>query len=642
MSAHLLQIQWLSKAVPWKVLFDDLDFLIFPGDKIWLVWDNGAWKSTLLKIIAWTEDEDAWSITYDQTKTIWMLSQKQHFPNNTTVKEVLYCHESPIGTLLYTYAEAVANKDSDRLPWLVEEIQAVDGRSWQHKIETASNKLWLGPLLDKTIEQCSWGECKRLALAKLLIDEPDFLILDEPTNHLDVAMIDRLEQYLSSTHRTVLLVTHDRYFLERICDSIAELDRWKLYTYSGNYTEFCQQKVKRLELEAHTYHKTKQKYKDELWWMKKQASARSTKSNKRKENFENLSSDLRHKRNQLEDKRGSIDISLQQKRLWGNIISLHNIHKAFWEQAIVSWFSYNFSAWERIGIVWKNGVGKSTFIEILVWKQQPDQGTVKTWKTITTAVYKQEYIDFEPHKKVIDLIKDVAEYITVKNGKQISASQLLETFLFSKRQQQQRARTLSWWERRRIGLIQTFMKNPNFLILDEPTNDFDIRTITVLEEFLKRFKWCIVVVSHDRYFLDNTIDTLFIFEGEWHIRPFPWNYSARKDSLIDQDSLTWSANWGTCEWDSSDSAQSSWEKTGEYLDKQSKKKRWLSNNERKEYKQLGMQIEQRENERHALHVRMQQEDFSHTEIKELSQQLADLWARIEKAETRRFELAERK
>jgi len=438
-----LDIRNLTIKAPHKILCDKIEFSINSGSKVALVAKNGAGKTSLLKVIAGTEEAYEWEITFAPRTKLGYLSQDEKFDQEQTVLDTLFLHDSPEWQAIKAYEHAIAN-DGD-LETHVAKIEELNARDYETKVNIVINQLKLHEILDRQIRLCSGGEVKRVALARVLIDDPDLLILDEPTNHLDVEMIERLEVYLSRSKRTLLLVTHDRYFLERICDQILELDQGTMYSYPGNYSKFLELRQKREEDEAQQRHQLKQVMRKELEWIKKAPRARENKSSFRTKAFYELEDKYKSLKKIQRTKGQKIEIDLEHRRLGGKILRLHNVYKAFDHKKIVEKFSYDFRAWERVGLIGSNGVGKSSFIQLLMWDALPDSWDIRRGDTIQMALYEQKQKDLDRTKTVLEIVKDKAEYITLGKGNKVSASQLLERFLFSPKQQHQKAYTLSGW-----------------------------------------------------------------------------------------------------------------------------------------------------------------------------------------------------
>jgi len=630
----ILEIKNLTIPAPHKILCDKINFSITAWSKVALVAKNGAGKSSLLRVIAWEDEAYEGDVLFGPRIRMWYLSQDEQFDQSRTVLDTLFLHDSEQGQAIKAYEHALAN-NTDDLESLVQKIEELNARDYESRVNIVINKLQLHEILDRQVQHCSGGEVKRVALARILIDDPDLLILDEPTNHLDVEMIERLEVYLRRSKRTVLLVTHDRYFLERICYQILELDQWTIYSYPGNYSKFLELKDKREADEAQQRHELKQIMRKELERMRKAPRARENKSSFRTKAYFELEDKYKSLKKTQRNAGKKIEIDLAERRLGGKILRLHNIYKAFDHKKIVEKFSYDFRAGERVGLIGKNGVGKSSFINLLMWSSLPDSWDIRVWDTIQMALYQQKQQIIDESKTVLQIVKDKAEYITLGKGKKISASQLLDQFLFTPKQQHQKAHTLSWWERRRLHLLTILITNPNFLILDEPTNDLDIHTLQVLEDFLLNYKGCLIIVSHDRFFMDKVVDHLLVFEWDGIISDFPWNYSDytyhKEQKKLEEEQSS----------DMQVRPSSLWETNDTLIKNQANKKKSLSNKEREEYAMLSSEIERLETRKQEINLELANGSLDHTGIKTLSTELAKLVTKLQEYETRWFELEER-
>lgn len=585
-----LKVNNLSKSYTSKVLIDNLDMNILRWQKIALVAKNWAGKSTLLKLLMWEIDMGDGAIERKQGIRIWYLSQDIKLDENKTVREFLF--------------------DFDLV------------KDWEQEVElnVAVNKLGIKPYIDQSIKSLSGWEKKRVALAKVLMWDPEMLILDEPTNHLDLDMIERLERYLKNQHITLFMVTHDRYFLERICTDIFELYRWEIYKFPGNYSYYLEKKAIREENEKIEVHKFKQLYKKELNWIKRSPSGRQTKSNSRAKRFYDIQDNYDLRKDMFFDEQAKLALSIQERQLGWKILKLKHIKKAFWPKKILSDFSHEFRHNERIGIIWKNGVGKSTFVRMILGEESLDSGTIIAWETVVFGHYQQKEISFPDDKRVIDIVHD---------------RKLLEQFLFPLSQQHIFANSLSGGEKRRLYLLTVLYKNPNFLILDEPTNDLDLVTINVLEEFLMNYKGCLIVVSHDRFFMDRITDHLFIFEGDGIVDDFWGTYSEYK-SLPESEKKN--RNKSSVSLHSTAPLQISQEQ------EQSQNIDWkkkLSYMEKRELDQLIKDIEKLEKERDEINRIFDHKDIPYDDIRVLSEELWVILRKLEQKEYRWFELSER-
>lgn len=625
-----LKVDQLTKIYTGRPIIDHLSFTVEQGQKIALVAKNGGGKTTLLRLLMWELDKTDGKVEWRKGLKIWYLLQDFRGDLNHTIAEELFAISHPAASLIREYEWLVQNPDTDpeRFQQLFDEIDAIQAWDYESKVNTIISRLQLTSLLQQPFSTLSGWELKRVALAKTLIDEPDFLVLDEPTNHLDLQMIEWLENYLKNQHSTLFMITHDRYFLESVCDEIYELDRWKLYFYPWNYSYFLQKQAERRENESIATEKLRQLLKRELVWMRKSPRARATKQNYRQKEFYHLESQYDEQKELLYSESGALDIPLQERRLWTKILKIKNLKKAFGQKIILDQFSYDFKFQERIWIIGKNGVGKSTFIKLLLWEEQPDSGVLQVGQTVVFWYYQQGEIEFPEWKRVIDVIRDVGEYLVLADGEKISASMLLERFLFPAQQQYQFATSLSWGEKRRLFLLKTLMANPNFLILDEPTNDLDLLTIRILEDFLLQFRGCLLIVSHDRAFMDRLVDHLFVFEGEGKVTDFRGTYTERNHLQTQQK-----------EQKTDHSHQISVDLSSKAPESSTSVKK-LSYAENIELQQLIKELEELEDEKQQISRIFDNKDLPYDEIALLSEHLWGIIKTIELKEARCFELME--
>ncbi|CAN5242321.1 ABC-F family ATP-binding cassette domain-containing protein [soil metagenome] len=517
---NYLTVENLTKSYTEKVLFENITFYIDKGQKVAFIAQNGTGKTTLLRIIAGLEFPESGTTKIHKDITLGYLGQDPKFKSGETILQAIYDSGKPVMQAIKEYEECMLHpEDGDRMQKAFELMDSTGAWDFEQRAKEILSLLQVGPL-DRKVDVLSGGQQKRLALAKVLIDEPDFLILDEPTNHLDLDMIEWLEEYLTRANMTILMVTHDRYFLEHVCNEIMELDRGVIYRSKGNYSWYLEKKAERENSEAAGIGKAQNLMRKELEWMRRQPKARGTKSKSRIDAFY----DLRDKANSGVDK-DELNLHIKMNRMGGKILEMHHLSKSFGDLKVLEDFSYKFKEGERVGIVGRNGVGKTTFLDMIMNNEQPDSGKVVAGQTIVFGYYSQAGMKFDEGKRVIEIVKDIAEHIPVEKGKTISASQFLERFLFPPEQQYTPVSKLSGGEKRRLYLMTVLMKNPNFLILDEPTNDLDILTLNVLEDFLESYRGCLMMVSHDRHFMDKLVDHLFIFEGGGKVKDFNGNYS---------------------------------------------------------------------------------------------------------------------
>ena len=526
---NYLNVENISKSYGELNLFEDLSFSIHKDQKIAFVAKNGTGKTSILNILSGKDTPDTGQIIYRKGLRTTFLSQEPVLDQTLTVEETIFNSDNPILKVINTYHAALENPDDSNLyQTAFDDMERYQAWDFETQYTQILFKLKLEKL-DQKVRELSGGQQKRLALANTLLSKPDLLILDEPTNHLDLEMIEWLESFFAKENITLFMVTHDRYFLERVCSEIIELDEGCIYNYKGNYSYYLEKKEERIEREAIETNKSKQLYKKELGWMRRQPKARTTKSKSRIDDFYEIKERASKRRNDHQ-----VQLEINMERLGTKILELYKVSKAFEEKVILDKFEYVFQRGERIGIIGKNGTGKSTFLNMITGGLKPDSGKIIQGETIKFGYYTQDGIKPKPMQKVIDVVREFGDYIPLMKGKQISAQQLLERFLFSRKKQYDFVEKLSGGERKRLYLCTVLIQNPNFLILDEPTNDLDIVTLNVLENFLLDFPGCLLVVSHDRYFMDKIVDHLFVFRGEGVVEDFPGNYSdfrAYEDSI---------------------------------------------------------------------------------------------------------------
>lgn len=508
-------------------LFKSLHFALQKGERVALVGINGTGKSTLLKILSEITIPTEGKVVKERGIRVGFLSQEPNFSGLKTVNDFIYSADNEQQQLIKEYEKLISSEliDQEKLSYLTDKMSALEAWEYEHDIKTILNRLQISDF-NQDIDQLSGGQKKRLSLAKLLIDDPDVYILDEPTNHLDIETIEWLEKLLTTGNKTVLLVTHDRYFLDNVCTEIRELDKGELYIYKGNYTYFLEKKAERENIDIAIADKARNLLRKELEWMRRQPKARGTKSKSRIEAFYDLED-----RAKGPQKNESVKLSVKVSRQGGKILEINNISKSFKNKTILNDFSYIFKKGDRIGLSGKNGTGKSTFLNLITDNIKPDTGTITIGETTKFGYYKQGGLEFNNEDRVLDVVKNIAEYIEMANGDIITASQLLTLFLFPPEKQYNQVLKLSGGEKKRLQLMRVLMSNPNFLILDEPSNDLDIDTLNVLEEFLENYPGILILVSHDRYLVDKLTDQLFIFEGGGNLRIYNGNYADYKTEL---------------------------------------------------------------------------------------------------------------
>ena len=617
---QILKIENLSKSYGEKILLDEIDLTISKGDRIGLVAKNGSGKSTLLRVIAGIEEAEGENRKVFLNKSIRLavLWQEENFSPESTVLDVIFDLELPEIKAVKEYQYALLKDEESLLTPALEQMDELKAWNMEARIKEVLSKLKIDNL-DQLVSTLSGGQIKRLALARLIIEDADFIILDEPTNHLDIEMIEWIEKYLQNPNLTLLMLTHDRYFLERVCNTILELDRGELHTYRGNYSEFLEKRSARLENESVVLSKTKKLFKKELDWIRRQPKARGTKAKSRVEKFSEIKSQASKK---LDDEK--MDISLKTARLGSKILEAHRICKSFDDKILIDDFSYKFKKRERVGIVGPNGSGKSTFLKVLTQEIRPSSGRIIKGDTVVFGHYKQEGIDFSDDKRMIDVIRDIAEYIPLEKGFKLTAEGLLEKFLFPRSQHRVFVSQLSGGERRRLLMLTVLMTNPNFLILDEPTNDLDIVTLNVLEDYLMSFPGCLVIVSHDRYFMDKLVDHLFVLDGKGNVKDYNGNYSEfRQLNKL-----------------SSKEEKKTPEKKPETTPAETPKVKKLSYLEKKEFSDIEPQIAKLEARKIEITKQFEQSELDPEGIKKLSLELTEIQQNIEVLEDRWLELSQ--
>lgn len=618
---NYLTVEHISKSYGELELFSDLSFSIHKDDKIAFVAKNGSGKTSILNILSGADTPDSGQIVMRKGIRMAFLPQSPYFDPNLSIRNTIFSSDAPQLKIIENYESALQNpEDTEAYQKAFEQMEIHNAWEFELQFKQILSQLKLNDL-DQRINTMSGGQIKRLALAQALISNPDLLVLDEPTNHLDLEMIEWLEHYFAKSSLTLFMVTHDRYFLERVCNEIIELDHGKLYSYKGNYSYYLEQKEARINIEQIETGKAKQLYKKELEWMRRQPKARTTKSKSRIDDFSEIKKRAHQRR-----KDHTIQLEINMERLGSKIVEFHNVSKSFDDKTILKNFEYTFKRGERIGIIGKNGTGKSTFLNMLTKVTLPDAGKIVIGETVKFGYYTQGGIDIKAEQKVIDVIKEFGEYIPLTKGRQISAKQLLERFLFDGKKQHDYVEKLSGGEQKRLYLCTVLIQNPNFLILDEPTNDLDIVTLNILESFLLDFPGCLLVVSHDRYFMDKIVDHLFVFQGDGIVKDFPGNYTDYRAYESSTPPKTTS--------EAKDTSQLETHKANNKAEK-------LSFNEQKEYRNLESKIRSLELDKKALEAKFNDTSLSTDEINQLSLELQSLIEDIESKELRWFELSEK-
>ena len=517
--ANLLQVENLTKSFGVNSLFDDINFTINEGDKVGLIAKNGTGKSTLLSIIAGDDTPDDGKLIFKNDVTIGYLKQLPQFEPHLSVIDTCLIGDDDQSKAIRQYENALIEGNNEEMTKAIQAMDLASAWDYEERFKQILSQLKIDDFKQR-ISELSGGQIKRVALAKILISNPQFLILDEPTNHLDIDMIEWLEAYLSRSRMTILMVTHDRYFLDKICSKILELDQKSIYGYDGNYNYYLEKRAERIDAQNAAVEKARNLLRTEIEWMRRQPQARAHKAQYRIDAFYDLK-----ERAQSRNDKGDVELNVKAGYIGKKIFVAHHVSKSFDGKVILNDFNYIFSRYEKLGIVGDNGVGKSTFIKLLLDRIQPDSGYFEIGETVKFGYYSQEGIHFDEGKKVIDAIRDVAEHIYFDEKHHYSASQFLQLFLFSPTDQQKLIEKLSGGEKRRLYLAMVLMSKPNFLILDEPTNDLDIQTLEILEDYLSKFSGCLIVISHDRFFMDRCVDHTFVFMGDGVIKDFPGNYS---------------------------------------------------------------------------------------------------------------------
>lgn len=631
-----LSVEQLSKSFGIKPLFSDITFGLSKGDKTALVAPNGTGKSTLLRVIAGDEEPDGGEVMLRKGLRTGFLEQEPQLDDALTIREYIGKANSETAAIIQRYEQAVADQAEDynektqlAFEKALVEMEAANAWDYEQRMQQILSKLSINDL-DQHISTLSGGERKRVALAFVLLESPDVLLLDEPTNHLDVDMIEWLEAYLAQQNLTLFMVTHDRYFLDRVCNHIIEIDRGKLYHHKGNYGYYLQKKAERQEQEQVEVGKAGQLLKKELDWMRRSPKARTTKSKSRISAFYDTQEKASQKTEEQE-----IRLEVNTTRMGSRVLEMEHIDKRFGDITILDDFSYSFQKGERIGIIGRNGVGKSTFLNIITGQEAPDSGHIETGTTVVYGHYKQQGVELDEELRVIEVIKEIAEVIELADGSRITASQFLEHFMFPSKMQYTPVGKLSGGEKRRLGLMMVLIKNPNFLILDEPTNDLDLFTLNRLEEFLLGFGGCLILVSHDRFFMDKLVQHYFVFEGDGQIRDFTGTYREYR-KLKEEEEAERARQESAAKAKAQQKAQKPSPKTNG-----TQEKAGLSYAERKEYGKLEREIEQLETKKTKLEAEMSQTGLDAAEIEKKSEAYAELNQQIEDKTLRWMELEER-
>ncbi len=622
-----LQIENLTKSFGDRILFEDISLGVGEGDRIGLIAKNGAGKTTLLNILSGKEDYDSGRITCRNGLRVGYLEQSPSYPPELSVIEACFQSENETVRLIAEYEKALQENDSTRLQELLDRMEHAKAWDYELRAKQILSQLKINNF-DQPVKELSGGQLKRLALANVLITEPDLLILDEPTNHLDIDMTEWLEEFLRRSNITLLMVTHDRYFLNRVCNQIVEIDNRTLYSYKGNYSYYLEKREERIENQNAEIDRARNLLRTELDWIRRQPQARGTKAKYRIDAFYELQEKARR-----EKSAGQVRLEVKSSYIGSKIFEAKGISKRFDDLKIIEDFNYTFARYEKMGIVGNNGTGKSTFIKMLIGEEKPDSGRFDIGETVKFGYYSQDGLQFNEQMKVIDAVRNIAEEISLGDGRKLSASQFLQHFLFTPETQHNYIYKLSGGERRRLYLCTVLISNPNFLVLDEPTNDLDIVTLNILEEYLRQFKGCVIVVSHDRYFMDKVVDHLLVFKGNGELKDFPGNYTDYREWREAQE-------------------QKARQEQGEKNRQENKKsvpekqkpventRRRLSFKERKEMEQLETEIAELEKEKKEIESQLCSGTLDVETLTDLSKRLPELNDSLDEKTLRWLELSE--
>jgi ATP-binding cassette subfamily F protein uup len=625
---HYLSVENIGKSFGIKPLFSNITFHIEEGDKIALVARNGSGKSTLMRILAGRDTADSGKVWISKDVDLAFFEQEPDFMENDSILDNIFQHDHPIMNAIRQFEAVSEGEDSDAINDAIMRMDELGAWDFDAKVKQILGKLNIHNLHQKA-GTLSGGQRKRVALAKTLIDigfehKHVLLIMDEPTNHLDVEMVEWLENYLNKEKITLLLVTHDRYFLDTVCNEVWELDGSSLYIYKGNYENYVEKKAARVENEVSGIEKARNTFRRELEWMRKQPKARTTKSKSRQDNFYEVEAKAKKR---VEDQQ--LELQMKMNRLGGKVGELKKVYKSFGEKQILKGFDYTFKKGERVGVIGRNGAGKSTFINIILGTEQPDSGKVNIGETVVFGHYSQQGLHIKEDMRVIEYVKNIAENFPLANGGSLSAAQFLELFLFTPDQQYTYISRLSGGEKRRLHLLSILFRSPNFLVLDEPTNDLDLPTLGVLENFLADFPGCLLIVSHDRYFMDRLVDHLLVFEGDGAIRDFPGNYGTYRESLEEKKKGA-----------PREEPEKSNKQKDEPVKVVEKEKRKMSFGEKREMELLGKDIESLNKEKSEVTESMNHGDLSFEALDKLSRRIMEISSLLDGKELRWLELSE--
>lgn len=614
-----LQIEGLTKSFGDRVLLDNITFGLYEGDKVGLIAKNGTGKTTLLRIIAGLESYDEGKVVFRNDLRVAYLPQLPELDPSLSVIEACLSLSDESTSAIRSYEKAIESGDAEEISSAIHKMDAVGAWDYEERIKQILSQLKITQL-NQPVKELSGGQIKRVALAKVIINEPELLILDEPTNHLDVEMIEWLEDYLKRSRISLLMVTHDRYFLDKVCTKIVEIDMRQIYTYEGNYDYYLSKREERISAQDAELAKVKNLLRTELDWMRRQPQARGSKAKYRIDAFYELDKKSKFRRDD-----STVELNVKSSYIGSKIFEANDVCKKFDDLVILKDFNYIFARYEKLGIVGNNGVGKSTFIKLLLGLEKPDSGYFDIGETVKFGYYGQDGIQFNEEEKVIDAVKKIAEVIVFDEKTKYTASQFLQLFLFTPETQQKYIYKLSGGEKRRLYLATVLMKKPNFLILDEPTNDLDIVTLGILEDYLQKFKGCVIVVSHDRFFMDRTVDHLFVFEGNGVIKDFPGNYSDYR------------------EWKNLQKEEKAVKKEERPKERENKRdySAKMSFKERKEFEALTVDIEKLEEEKRSIEEALSAGTLGVEELTQKSQRISEIIAELEEKEMRWLELSEK-
>ncbi|MFT4170818.1 MAG: ABC-F family ATP-binding cassette domain-containing protein [Dysgonomonas sp.] len=624
MATPYLQVDNLTKSFGDLVLFEDISFGIAEGQRIGLIAKNGTGKTTLLNILSAKESYDSGSIVFRRDLKVAYLEQDPHYPDDITVLEACFRSGTEVTEVIAEYERVMASGNHDKLDDILQRMDMLKAWDYEQRAKQILSQLKINNF-DQKISQLSGGQLKRVALANVLITEPELIILDEPTNHLDLDMTEWLEEYLQRSRLSLLMVTHDRYFLDRVCSEIIEIDQKQIFQYKGNYSYFLEKREERMNSQNSEIDRANNLLRKELEWMRRQPQARGTKAKSRIDAFYDL-----EKKAQQQRDAGNVCLEMKGSYIGNKIFEAKHIYKAFGDLKILEDFNYVFARYEKMGIVGNNGTGKSTFIKMLMGEVTPDKGEFDIGETVNFGYYSQDGLKFNEEMKVIDVVQDIAEVIDLGNGNRLTASQFLQHFLFSPEKQHNFVYKLSGGEKRRLYLCTVLIKNPNFLVLDEPTNDLDIMTLNILEEYLQSFKGCVIVVSHDRYFMDKVVDHLLAFSGNAKIKDFPGNYTQYREWKEVQELIAKEAE---------STAKAKDEKPKQETKKTEEKKK-LSYKEKREFEELDALIPKLETEKTQLETDMSSGTLSNDELLAKSARISELIDEIDEKTLRWMELSE--